>query len=288
MDGSEAFEELRPRLFGIAYRMLGDVSAAEDAVQESWLRLRRAHGVDSIEGFLVTAVTRICIDEHRSARARREQYVGPWLPEPLAARSTGADPASRVETTECLSLALLCVLESLNATERAVFLLREVFGYEYGAIARVVGKRADHCRQIARRARARVRERRPRVEAAPGEHRRLLDAFLAASAEGDLEALESLLAEDVVLTPDSGGLAPAARRPVRGASNVARFMVGITRKAPAGASVRLIELNGLPAALVSSRRGPEVAVALDVADGRVREVMMVRNPEKLAGLAAGA
>lgn len=285
-DLARAFEAVRPRLFGIAYRMLETRADAEDAVQEAWVRLQRAGGVDSVEGFLVTTVTRICIDELRSARARRETYVGPWLPEPLPTAGPGpAAPAeSEVERHEALSMALLQVLGRLDPLERAVFLLREAFSYPYAEVARIVGKRVDHCRQIAHRAAERVRAERPRVEADAAVHERLLQTFLAAAAEGDLAALEAALTEDVVLYSDGGGRVAAARNPVRGPWAVARFMAGISAKAPAHTTVKLTWHNGLPAAVVRVGGRVDLAISLDVDGERIRRVFMVRNPEKLGGL----
>ncbi|GMV08041.1 MAG: RNA polymerase sigma24 factor [Gemmatimonadota bacterium] len=285
---AEAFEAARPRLFGIAYRMLETRADAEDAVQEAWLRLQRAGGVDSVEGFLVTTLTRICIDELRSARVRRESYVGPWLPEPLptgeeaAAGLDGADRA--VERYEALSIALLQVLDRLDPLERAVFLLREAFSYPYEDVARIVGKRVDHCRQIAHRAAKRVRAERPRVEADAAVHERLLQTFLAAAAEGDLSALEAMLTEDVVLYSDGGGKAVAARNPVQGPWAVARFMAGIAAKGRHRATATLVRLNGLPAVVVRADGRPVVAISLDVEADRIRRVFMIRNPEKLGGV----
>lgn len=277
-----AFEALRPRLFGIAYRMLETRAEAEDAVQEAWLRLKRAEGVDSVEGFLVTAVTRICIDELRSARVRRESYVGPWLPEPLL--TADEDPGAEAERHQALSMALLQVLDRLDPLERAVFLLREAFAYPYDEVARIVGKRVDHCRQIAHRAAKRVQAERPRHEADEATHRRLLESFLAAAAQGDLAALEGMLTEDVVLYSDGGGKAAAARNPLVGPSVVARFMAGITAKAPPGRSASIVSLNGLPAMVGRVNGEVVVTMSLDLDGDRIRRVYMMRNPEKLSGV----
>ena len=277
------FEGLRPRLFGIAYRMLGTRAEAEDVVQEAWLRLERAGAVDSVDGFLVTAVTRLSIDHLRLARVRRERYVGPWLPEPLTTPEE-EDPARQVERAEALSLALLRVLDRLDPVQRAVFLLREVFDYPYEDVARVVGRRVDHCRQLARRARERVRDERPPMEADPAEHERLLERFVAAADAGDLAGLEALLAEDVVLLSDGGGKVPAALNPIHGRDRVARFMVGVRKKATGDVSVRLARANGLPAALVYVDGRIGSLLAVDVRDGRVAAVFSVRNPDKLKGL----
>ena len=281
-DDARTFESLRPRLFGIAYRMLETRAEAEDAVQEAWLRLQKAGGVDSGGGCLVTAVTRICIDELRSARVRRERYVGPWLPEPLVTATD--DPEADVERHEALSMALLKVLDHLDPLERAVFLLREAFGYPYEEVARIVGRRADHCRQIAHRAARRVRAERPAREADADAHRRLLERFLVAASQGDLAGLESLLTEDVVLYSDGGGKAVAARNPLQGPSVVARFMAGVTAKAPSDAEVAFVSLNGLPAMVARIGGQAVLAMSLDVEGDRIRRVFMVRNPDKLTSL----
>lgn len=274
-----AFEALRPRLFGIAYRMIGRRAAAEDIVQEAWLRLARVRGVDSMEGFLVTTVTRLSIDHLRSARVRRESYVGPWLPEPLL--TTADDPGREVERAEALSLALLRVLDRLNPLERAVFLLREVFDYTYDEVAQVVERRTDHCRQLARRARQRVRDGRPSVEADPAEHERLLARFLEATEEGDLASLEAMLSEDVVLLTDGGGKVRAALNPIHGPDRVARFMVGVRRKVEGELRVTLGRANGMPAALLHVDGRLDSIMTLDVKDGRITTLFSVRNPDKL-------
>ena len=279
---TEAFEAMRSRLFGIAYRMLETRADAEDALQEAWFRFQRAKGVDSVEGFLVTTVTRICIDELKSARVKRERYVGPWLPEPLLTTDDGPD--LETERHEALSMAMLQVLNRLDPLERAVFLLREAFSYPYDEVARIVGKREDHCRQIAHRAATRVRAERPRVEADAAAHQRLLDSFLSAAATGDLERLEALLTEDVTIYSDGGGKAAAATNPVVGPDRVARFMVGITSKAPAGTTTDMVTLNGLPGAVVRVDGVAAVTVSVDVREGKVCRVFMVRNPDKLRGV----
>jgi RNA polymerase sigma-70 factor (ECF subfamily) len=226
-------------------------------------------------------VTRLCIDHGRSARVRRETYVGPWLPEPLVAAEAAEDPSRDLERAEALSLALLRVLDRLDPVERAVFLLREVFDYPYDEVARVVGRRVDHCRQLARRARQRVRVGRPPAHPDPAEHERLLTRFLEASSAGDFAALEDMLAEDVVLVSDGGGKAKAALRPVLGRDRVSRFVVGVRGKVRGALTVRLASANGLPAALIYVDGALETLVALDVRDGRIVTVFNVRNPDKL-------
>jgi RNA polymerase sigma-70 factor (ECF subfamily) len=284
------YEELRPRAFGIAYRMLGSVSEAEDVVQEGLLRLHRSQRegerIESPRAFLSTVVTRLAIDQLRSARARRETYVGEWLPEPLV---TGAeeDPAQRAELADSLSLAFLVLLESLSPEQRAVFLLRDVFDYGYDRIAEIVGKSEPNVRQLATRARRHVEERRPRFEHSREQRERLADRFLAAAEEGDLPALEALLAEDVELHGDGGGKVPALARPVRGRTRVARTLVAWGRAAArfGGASIRRVDVNGQPGAMMLDPDGRLISVlALDVADGRVRALRSVVNPEKLGHL----
>ncbi|RMH23675.1 MAG: sigma-70 family RNA polymerase sigma factor [Gemmatimonadetes bacterium] len=277
-----AFEACRARLFGIAYRMLGERDAAEDVVQETWLRYARSTDVRDAEAWLVRVATRLAIDQLRVARARRDAYPGPWLPEPLP---TGPDPARDLDRAEALSLALLAALERLSPLERAVFLLREAFGYGYADIAAIVGRRQDHCRQVGRRARTRVRDEARSVPADPEAHARLLETFLSAAAEGDLATLESLLAEDVELVSDGGGRVAAARRPLHGRDAVTRFLVGVAAKAAPDTTGEVTLANGEPVAVVREDGAPVVAVAIAVADGRIRRVFMVRNPDKLRGFA---
>ena len=284
-------ERYRRRLFGIAYRMLGGVADAEDAVQETFLRWEQAHanGTDiaSPEGWLVSVVTRLCIDQLRSARVRREAYVGPWLPEPLV-----ADPGPGVETgaemAESLSLAFLVLLERLTPVERAVFLLHEVFGYPYAEIAPIVGKSEAACRQLAKRARARVGVGRPRFRATAAAGERLAAEFLRTCAEGDLPGLLELLTEDVELVADGGGKVAATRKPVRGADPVARFLLGIVRLAPAGWTAAPATVNGGPGVVARHADGrPFAVLALEVAGDRVAAVRIVNNPDKLHGVPDG-
>ena len=277
----EAFEAMRPRLFGIAYRMLRTRADAEDVVQDAWLRFTRTPDVRSVEGFLVRTTTRLCLDREKSARARREEYVGPWLPEPLVEVPS---EDGNVELLESINMALLHLIGSLSPLERAVFLLREAFEYGYDEIGEIVGRRPDHCRQIARRARARIQGEGGAGSVDPGEHEKLLGAFLQASRTGDFVALESLLHEDAVLLSDGGGKVVAATNPIVGRGNVSRFMVGISGKAPDGVSVTLESLNGLPGAVVRIHDQPVAAFLLHVEGGRIRRVFAVRNPEKLAHL----
>jgi RNA polymerase sigma-70 factor (TIGR02957 family) len=286
------YEELRPRAFGIAYRMLGSVSDAEDVVQEGMLRLYRAiqdgEQVDHPAAYLSTVVTRLAIDELRSARARRETYVGEWLPEPLVT-SDEDDPARHAETADSLSLAFLVVLETLSPEQRAVFLLRDVFDYPYDRVAEIVGKSESAVRQLAVRARRHVEERRPRYESSRDQREDLARRFLAAAQEGDVGGLESLLAEDVVLHGDGGGKAPALARPVHGARRVARtFAAWVKASAKIGVTdVRMVEVNGQPGLLISGDDGrPISCMAFDIAEGRIQSINSVVNPDKLRHLTA--
>jgi RNA polymerase sigma-70 factor (TIGR02957 family) len=290
MSTARLFQELRPGAFALAYRMLGSVSEAEDVVQEAFLRLHRtlAEGeqVSSPRAYLSTVVTRLCIDQLRSARARRERYVGEWLPEPLLA-SDEADPARHAEVADSLSLAFLVLLESLSPEQRAAFLLREVFDYPYEEIARIVGKSEDNARQLVARARRQVQERRPRFEASRERREALARRFFAAAVDGELEALEELLAHDVVLHGDGGGKAPALAHPVHGRAKVARTLLAWVRAAAriGGVTLRSVEVNGQPGALVLDPEGRLVNVlALDIADGQVQAISSIVNPDKLRHL----
>jgi RNA polymerase sigma-70 factor (TIGR02957 family) len=280
-------DELRPGAFAIAYRMLGSVSEAEDVVQEALLRLHRAEAegerIESPRAYVSTVVTRLGIDQLRSARRRRETYVGEWLPEPLLT-SEEDDPARHAEMSDSLSVAFLVLLESLSPEQRAVFLLHDVFDYPYDEIARIVGKSEANTRQLAARARRHVDERRPRFEATREQHQRLADRFFAAMAEGDVKALEAMLAEDVALTGDGGGKAPALARALYGARRVARILGSWARAAErfGGAGMRRGEVNGQQGAVVTDPEGNVIAVmALDIAEGRVQGITSVVNPEKL-------
>lgn len=276
----DPFEELRPHLFGIAYRMLGSATDAEDLVQEAYLRWQQADrdGVRSPRAFLTTTITRLSIDHLRSARVQRETYPGPWLPEPLP--TSTAPLEERTALQETLSLAFLVLLESLNPVERAVFLLRDVFEYDYREIAAIVEKSEANCRQILRRARAQLEARRPRFPASREQQRRLTLQFTHACTAGDLAGLEALLCQDVTLWSDGGGLVPAARNPVYGRNRVARFFLGITRKATAR-TYHLVEANGEPALLVLDHGRLRSLIVLELAEGLIQAVRLVANPHKL-------
>ena len=289
MDEGDAYRELRPLLFSIAYRMVGSVSEAEDLVQEAFLRLRRALAggaeVDSPKAYLSAVTTRLAIDHLRSARVRRETYVGAWLPEPLVTDGE-ADPAGHAETADSLSLAFLVLLERLSPVQRAVFLLHEVFGYGYAEIAGLVGRSEDNCRQIAARARRHVEAGRPRFEASRRQREELARRFFAAVERGDTEGLVGLLATDAVMYGDGGGKAPALAAPVHGAERVARFLLGLARRGAAlGVVLRPAEVNGQPGLLAFDPDGRLLSVlTLDVADGRVQTVRNILNPDKLRHL----
>jgi RNA polymerase sigma-70 factor (ECF subfamily) len=282
--------ELRPASFAIAYRMLGSVAEAEDVVQEALLRVHRAldtgERIDSPRAFVATVTTRLAIDELRSARARRERYVGEWLPEPIVTDGPD-DPARAAEMADSLSLAMLVLLESLSPEQRAVLLLRDVFDYGYDEIARIVGKSEANVRQLASRARTHVEQGRPRFQTSREQRDELAQRFFAAVQEGDVAGLESLLAHDVVLTGDGGGKVPALARQLRGRSRVARALLNWIRlgaRIP-GASLRPVEINGTPGALVLDGEARLVAVwALEIAGGEIVGLNSVVNPEKLGHL----
>src|SRR5919199_1362902 len=242
------FDRYRLLLFSIAYRMLGSVMDSEDVVQEAFVRWQGAPEgeVRSPRAYLSKVVTRLSIDQLRSAQVRREEYVGPWLPEPLTGELPATDVADEAVLDESLSMAFLVLLESLTPTERAVFLLREVFDYDYGEISRLVGKSEANCRQIARRARQSVAARRPRFESSSEQEKRLMGSFLEACMSGDMEGLLGLLAEDITLWSDGGGNVRAALNPIHGSDKVARFLLGILSKAPPGLVVRWARINGQP------------------------------------------
>src|SRR4051794_16352 len=266
--------------------MLGSVAEAEDVVQEALMRVHRAlkagERLESPRAYVATVATRLAIDELRSALARRETYVGDWLPEPLVAASAD-DPARHAEMADSLSLAFLVLLESLSPEQRAVLLLRDVFDYPFGDIARIVGRSEANVRQLAVRARRHVEERRPRFESSPERRDELARRFFAAARDGDLGELEALLAHDVTLHGDGGGRVPALARSLRGRDRVARTLLAWTRQGVrAGGELRLVEVNGQPGGLWVDGAGGVVSVlALDIADGRVQGVSSIVNPDKL-------
>jgi RNA polymerase sigma factor (sigma-70 family) len=298
LDAAGVFDEHRGVLVSVAYRILGSVSDAEDAVQEAWLRWSNVdHSeVDDPRAFLVRVTTRLAIDRLRRAKARRETYVGPWLPEPILTRQDVAEDAAMAES---VSMAMLVVLETLSPLERAVFVLREAFGMPHSEIAEVLGRKEEAVRQLARRARDHVRERRTRFDADEMEQRRVTERFLQAATGGDLEALMEVLSPGVTLVADGGGRALAPRRPVRGAEKVARFLVAVATEErvarflasvgsePSG-EVRVYpaQINGGAGVVITSGDEPISALVLDISEGVVQTIRLVANPEKLAGVRA--
>ncbi|WEH19548.1 RNA polymerase sigma-70 factor [Streptomyces sp. VNUA24] len=287
---TDVFEEHRSVLMGVAYRMLGRVADAEDVVQEAWLRWSGADRSEVREprGYLVRVTTRLSIDRLRQVQSRNEAYPGPWLPEPYVTdyAVTVEDTAERAVLADTVSLAVLVVLESLSPLERAVFVLREAFGYPYAEIAAMIDRAEPAVRQLAGRARRHVDERRPRYEVDPAERRELTERFLAAAAGGDLEQLMSLLAPDVRLVGDGGGLGKAPVRVLETADKVGRFLHGVAGKGLADASFHFMEVNGGFAVVLRSGDQVDSVFQLDVADGCVQCVYIVRNPEKLGALRA--
>ncbi len=291
METAEIYQPLRPLLFSIAYRMLGTVSDAEDIVQEAFLRYHRAAaagpgGIDSPKAFLSAVTTRLCIDYLRSARVRREAYVGEWLPEPLLTDTAAPDPAGAAEQADSLSMAFLLLLERLTPVERAVFLLHDVFGYDYDEISGIVGKSKDNCRQLVLRARRHVGQGRPRFEASRSKREKLASQFFRAVGDGDMDGLVSMLAEDVVVYGDSGGTSPSWPRPITGRDHVRRLLISLGGQIRrVGITISQTEINGQPGAMFLDPDGNLVNVfALDIAEGRVRTVRSVINPEKLRHL----
>lgn len=290
----EQFEELRPRLFAIAYRMLSSASEAEDVVQDAFLRFDQARpdGLRSPAAWLTAVVTNLCLDRLRSARARREQYVGPWLPEPvLTGDGSGPGgalgPLETAEQRDSVSFAFLLLLERLNPRERAVFVLREAFAYGYDEIARILGLSEANCRQLYHRARQHVSEERARFEPSPRRRRELVERFIAAAEGGDLKALEALFAEDVTMWGDGGGKVAAARRPLVGIAEVLRFLATLSERYAGTLSLRPAELNGAPGMLVfmDGKLDSAWSFDTDAEGGRITAIRGVRNPDKLTFLA---
>jgi RNA polymerase sigma-70 factor (ECF subfamily) len=292
-DPTSTFEEHRAHLTGIAYRMLGEMAAAEDVVQEAWLRWQRAEpgSVRDLRAWLSAVTIRLSLDALRKVKARRESYVGPWLPEPLLPddmRAMDAPPDATAELASDLSMALMHVLERLSPEERAALILHDAFDCDYPEIAATLGKNEAACRKLVSRARERVRHDRPRFTVSKERHRAVLERFLEASASHDPARLLPLFADDVVFYSDGGGRVPAALNPVRGGDRVSRLVAGLLRKFSAlrDVDVRFIEINGQPGCVLFADRALDTAMTLETDGERITAIYVVRNPEKLARLNA--
>ncbi|MBA2471961.1 MAG: RNA polymerase sigma factor SigJ [Pseudonocardiales bacterium] len=280
----DAFEQYRSLMFGISYRMLGTVADAEDTIQETWLRWNKIDQslVADARGYLVRAVTRTSIDQLRRAKARREQYIGSWLPEPLL---TGPDVADGAVQDELVSMAILVMLESASPLERAVFVLREVFGFSYPEVAQAVGRSDAAVRQLGHRAKIHLQQRRSRFQAGPRESRRVTERFLAACLGGDLSELMQVLAPEVTLWVDAHGTSEGAREPIHGATAIGQYLASIAPRYPAGIHFRYAEFNGEPGGVLVVGRDVYAAVALELEPtGSVAAIRVVRTPEKLSRL----
>ncbi|MGH2534382.1 MAG: RNA polymerase sigma-70 factor [Thermomicrobiales bacterium] len=284
----QTFEELRPYLFAIAYRMLGSASEAEDVVQDAYLRLLDANPAEigSLKAYLAAVVTRLCLDELKSARRQRERadYPGNWLPEPVPTADLAPSPEQTVEQREAVSLAMLTLLERLTPEQRAVYVLREAFDVDYAEIAPIIGKSPTATRQLGRRARARIDEERPRFAASPADQRRLTERFLAALETGNLQSLTETLAADVTFWGDGGRKVQARRRPIHGRVEVMRFLGALLKLAPAGVRATIEEINGAPALVFWLGGGILNLIVLDVHDGAIVGIRNQVNPDKLTYL----
>ena len=293
MTDAEVFEAHRGLMFAVAYRMLGSIADAEDAVQDAWLRWSAASRADVLDAkaYLARVVTTTALNRLRSARARREAYVGPWLPEPLLTEA-GPDAAERAELAESVSVAMLVVLESLTPDERAVFVLREVFGFGHAEIGAALGRSAPAVRQLAHRAREHVQARRPRFDVDWDQQREVTERFLAAAGGGDIEGLMTVLAPDVTLLTDGGGKARAALRPIVGARKAARFLAAISTRPYMGMDISdmtlaAAEINGSPGTMIMTGGRAIAALTLTVSGGRITAIQLLANPDKLTAITAG-
>lgn len=290
MNETDIFEQHRAHLLGIAYRMLGEMASAEDIVQETWLRWQRANKteIENARAWLSTAAMRLSLDALRSARARRETYVGPWLPEPLMPddmRVLAADaPAAQAELASDLSMALLHVLERLSPEERAAFILHDAFDCEYAEIANMLGKNEPACRKLVSRARERVKTDRPRYSVSKDAHHAMFARFMAAVAEATPNAFQALFADDIVFYSDGGGRVPAAINPVRGADRVARLLAGLMRKFPAQQQPELavMEINNRLSVVATIAGAIYTIITIEVEGDRITAIYAMRNPEKLS------
>jgi RNA polymerase sigma-70 factor (ECF subfamily) len=279
----QVFESYRPLLFSIAYRMLGSAMEAEDMVQETYLRYRDVpdEEIQSPKAYLSTIVTRLCLDQLKSARNQRENYFGTWLPEPVLTSKT---PGAIAGQHDSISMAFLVLLESLSPIERAIFLLREVFDYSYAEIAEIVGKSEANCRQYYHRARQYIHERRPRFEPDPGEQEKLVKGFLEALESGDVDGLTQVLANEVVLFGDGGGKVPTVRYPVGGREKVVQLLLSFYRQSPADLRIEIAEVNGAAAMLCWSQDQLILVTAFTMAQKRIQAIYNLLNPDKLAYL----
>jgi RNA polymerase sigma-70 factor (ECF subfamily) len=279
---SDTFETYRPLMFAIAYRMMGSAMEAEDIVQDAYLRYQAApaESIRALKPFLTTVVTRLCLDQLKSARSQREEYIGHWLPEPLVTAPDGDLSA----LNDSLSMAFLVLLEQLNPVERAVFLLREVFDYEYSEVAAMVGKSEPACRQAFHRARQHINAQRPRFDSTPEEHSTIFGQFLQACAQGDMNGLVALLAADVTAWSDGGGKVSAALHPLLGRDKVAAFMLGLFKRRPQDVSIEFAEINGRAGLIVREGQAVAVVITADVAGGQITALRLIRNPDKLRRL----
>jgi RNA polymerase sigma-70 factor (ECF subfamily) len=287
MTTTDPFLEYRPLLFSIAYRMLGSAADAEDAVQETYLRWHKTRQagekIENPKGWLTTTISRVCLDQLGSARAKREQYVGPWLPEPLA--GTSPDIAETVSDFDSLSVAFLVLLESLSPKERAVFLLHDVFGYDFAAVGEIVGESDAYCRQLAKRARAHMSDRRPRFTSSPEQRELLATRFMHAVAEGDMPGLIETLTADATVFSDGGGKTFAARKPVVGRDKVATFLTRTARAGLEQSTFSFQEINGQPGALVLIDGMLKSVMTFDFTDEGIRSIYVILNPDKLRPIA---
>jgi RNA polymerase sigma-70 factor, ECF subfamily len=284
-EAMDQFEQYRPLMFSIAYRMLGSVSEAEDMLQDAYLRYREmpAGSIASPKAFLSTVVTRLCLNHLQAARVQRESYLGPWLPEPLLTEVDPASPTSQAERLESISMAFLILLERLTPVERAVFLLREVFDYPYEEIAEIVGKEEASCRQILSRAKKFIAASRPRFTPSTQQHQHLLQQFLNAVSEGDLAGLAQLLASEVSLSADGGGKVPgAATRILHGPEAVAQFLIAVSQRyLQATSTLEITEANGEPAILIRVDDHPLAVISVTIARRRIVDIRAIGNPDKL-------
>lgn len=284
----EEFEQYRPLLFSIAYRMTGSASDAEDLVQETYLRASAAHEDElrSPKAYLSKIITNLCLDYLKSARVQREQYIGPWLPEPLLTSDERLLPAETVEQRESISLAFLVLLEALTPPERAVLLLHDVFDYDYAEIGEIIGKSEANCRQLLHRARQHVAERRPKFEPDEAQQRQIITSFLIACQQGDMKALTQVLTRDVISWSDGGGKVSAATQPIYGADKVARLIIGLMSRAPANLTFSGAEVNGGPALMMWVGGKLYDIINFELGDGQIQALRFVLNPDKLAFIAA--